>query len=93
MRSVPTNALTSVVNFEYERIRVPLRALRQQRLDYLRRLDARQPLVEALVPIREPLMIEAERLQHGRVEVVDVYWILDDVVREVVGLAVDGPRT
>ena len=34
-------------------------------------------------------MIDAERAQDRRVEIVDVYRIFDDVVAEVVGLAVD----
>ncbi len=33
-------------------------------------------------------MIDAELIEHGRVEVVDFDWILEDVVRVVVGLAV-----
>src|SRR5262249_22333148 len=42
----------------------------------------------------ESLMVESEKLEDCRVEVVDVHRILDDVVREIVGLAVDraGPR-
>jgi len=34
-------------------------------------------------------VVEAEQLEHGRVEVADVHRILDDVVGEVVGLTVD----
>ena len=67
----------------------PLPRLRQQLLDHLRRLDAGQPLVEALVPDAEPLVVEAEQVQHRGVEVADVDRVLDDVVGEVVGLAVD----
>ena len=61
----------------------------------MRRLDARQALVEPLVAIREPAMVEPEKLKHGRVEVADVHGVLDDVVGEFVGLAVDraGPGT
>ena len=52
-------------------------------------LDAGEPLVEALVAVGEPLVVEAEQLQRGRVEVADVNRVLDDVVGKVVGLAVD----
>ena len=64
--------------------------LRDQRLaDRLRRLDAGQPLVEALVVVREPLVVDAQQVQDRRVEVADVERVLDDVVAEVVRLAVD----
>ena len=64
----------------------------QQLLDHLRRLDAGQLLVEPLVAVREPLVVEAQQVQHRGVEVVDVDRVLDDVVGEVVGLAVDRAR-
>src|SRR5688572_4415363 len=62
----------------------------EQILDDPRRLDAGQALVEAEVAHRESLVVEAEYLEHGRVEVADVDGVLDDVVAEVVRLAVDG---
>ena len=62
---------------------------RQQLLDHVGRLDAGQPLVEALVAVGEPLVVEAQQVQHGGVEVADVDGVLDDVVGELVGLAVD----
>ena len=37
-------------------------------------------------------MVESQELQDGGVKVSDVNGILDDVVRELVGLAVDRPR-
>ena len=51
-----------------------------------------KPLVEPLVAVSEPAMVEAQKLQHGGVEVADVHRVLDDVVREFVGLAVDRAR-
>ena len=41
------------------------------------------------MPVREALVVDAEQVEHRRLEVVDVDRILDDVVREVVRLAVD----
>ena len=35
---------------------------------------------------REPVMIEPQQLQDGRMEVAGVHWVLGDVVRELVGL-------
>ena len=40
----------------------------------------------------ELFVVDAELMQDRRVEVVDVNWIADDVVAEVVGLAVGDPR-
>ena len=59
--------------------------------DHPRGLDAGQALVEPLVAEGEPLMVEAQEPEHGGVEVVDVHGVLDDVVGELVGFAVDGP--
>src|SRR5205807_986502 len=46
--------------------------LRQQLLDDPRRLDAGEAHVEALVADGEALVVEAEQVQHGGVEVADV---------------------
>ena len=64
----------------------------QEWLDHVRRLDAGQALVEPLVAISEPAMVEPQKLEHGGVEVADVDGVFDDVVGEVVGLAVDRAR-
>ena len=64
----------------------------QKLFDHVRRLDAGQALVEPLVAVREPAMVEPQELEHGGVEVADVHRVLDDVVGEVVGLAVDRAR-
>ena len=53
---------------------------------------AGQPLVEALVFVGEPFVIDAEQVQHGGVEIVNVDRVFDDVVGEVVGFAVDRAR-
>ena len=52
----------------------------QQLLDHAGRLDAGQALVEPLVAVSEPPMVEPQELQHGGVEVADVHGVLDDVV-------------
>src|ERR1043165_1400811 len=64
-------------------------ASRQQRLDDLGLLHAGELGVEALVAVGQALVVEAELVEDRRVEVADVDGILDDVVAEVVGLAVD----
>ena len=66
--------------------------LGEELLDHVRRLDAGQPLVEPLVAEREALVVEAQQVQHRGVEVADVDRVLDDVVGEIVGLAVDRAR-
>src|SRR5262249_62422266 len=61
----------------------------EQLLHHARRLDAGEALVQPLVAEAEPAVVEAEQVQHAGVEVANVHRILDDVVAEVVGLAVD----
>ena len=56
-----------------------------------RRLDAGEALVETLELVAEPLVIEAELVEQGRGEIADVHRVLDDVVREVIRLAVRQP--
>ena len=51
-------------------------------------LDAGQSHVQPLELERQPLVIDAEAVQDRGVHVVDVDRIFDDVVAEVVGLAV-----
>ena len=63
----------------------------QNSFHHARLLDAGQPLVEPLVLVGEPLVVEAQQVQDGGVEVADVHRVLDDVVAEIVGLAVDRP--
>src|SRR5262249_31087035 len=48
-----------------------------------------QPDIAPAGPISQPLVIESERMQHGRVEIVDVHAICDAVVGDVVRGAVD----
>ena len=52
-------------------------------------LHAGELLVEPQMAVGEPLVIETEQVQDRGMEVADVHWVLDDVVGEVVGLAVD----
>ena len=67
------------------------RRSRDQFFDHAGGLDAGQALVEPLIAEGESLMVETQQPEHGGVEVVDVHGVLDDVVGEIVGFAVDGP--
>ena len=51
-------------------------------------LDVGQPIAAALVLEDEPLVIDAEQIQQRGLEVVHVHAVANDVVAEVVGLAV-----
>jgi len=51
-------------------------------------VDVRQPMVAALIAEGQAAVVDAEQMQHRRVQVVDVDAILGDVVAEVVGRAV-----
>lgn len=55
----------------------------------LHHLHIRQPELPALEPIRELLVLEAEEVEDGGVEVVDGDGVLRDVPGEVVALAMD----
>ena len=50
-----------------------------------------QPEIAAAVAVRQPLVVEAQQVQHGRVQIVDVHAVLDGVVAVVVGGAVVMP--
>ena len=50
-------------------------------------LHAGETLVEALVLVGEAVVPVAEEVEHGGVKVADVERVFDDVVAEVVGLA------
>jgi len=54
-------------------------------------VDVGQSEVAALMTVGHPFMIDAELIQDRRVQVVNVDWVFDDVVTEVVGLSVDSP--
>jgi len=51
--------------------------------------DARQPLIQALELEAELGVVDAHEVEDRGVEVVDVYGVFDDVVAEVVGLAMN----
>ena len=48
-----------------------------------------QAVVAARVAVGEPLVVDAEQVQDRGLQIVDVDGVLDDVVAEVVGAAVD----
>src|SRR6185369_12618358 len=51
-------------------------------------VHVREPVVAALELERQPGVVDAEAMQHGRVEVVNVHCVADDVVAEIVRFAV-----
>ena len=63
--------------------------LSQQLFDDSRWLHPSEPQIEPLILERESLMIDAQQMKRRGMEVSDVNRILDNVVREIVGLAVD----
>ena len=50
-------------------------------------VDVGESIVTPLMPVDRLLVVESELVEHRRVEIVNLDGILDDVVREVVGLA------
>ena len=51
-----------------------------------------QPEVSALVAVREFFVIDSERVQNRGVQVVNMDWLFDDVVTEIVSRTVHGSR-
>src|SRR6266545_7729924 len=58
----------------------------QQLIDY-QSVNVRQPKIAPLEAISQLLVIESEKLQDRRVQVVDVYAVFDSVEAELVGAA------
>ncbi len=48
-----------------------------------------QPIITPLEAVGEACVIETEEMHRGGIEVVDMHGILDDVVAEIIGFAVD----
>ena len=57
----------------------------------MRWFDTGQTLVKTLKRKAQPLMIDPQLVQYGRVQVADGHRILNNVLAEVVGLAVRHP--
>jgi hypothetical protein len=53
------------------------------------RFDTGEASIQAAVVVGKPLVVDTEQVENGRLEISDVHWVLDDVVREIVGLPVD----
>src|SRR5579859_3934251 len=58
---------------------------------HVRRLHARQLLIEALEWIVQLAVIESQQIKDGRVQIADLDWILDDFVSQFVSLAIGEP--
>lgn len=51
-----------------------------------------QPEVSPLVSVGELLVVDAKAMQHGRVQIMNVNRLVDNVVAEIIGFAVDNTR-
>lgn len=72
------------MNVKSERLR-----LGQEGFHDMGLLDAGQLLIEALIFVAKPLMIETEQLQDCSLKIANMNRVFDDVVRKVVGFAMD----
>jgi hypothetical protein len=54
-------------------------------------MDVGEAVVAALEAVGEPGVVEAEQVQRGGVEVVNVNWVFDDVIAEVIRFTDDLP--
>src|SRR5581483_5664273 len=59
---------------------------------HARRFHPGEPLVEALITERKPLVVHAQQVKHCGVEIVDVNGVFDDIVAKLVRLAVNRSR-
>ena len=57
-------------------------------LDDMGFFHASQFLIQPLEGKDEFLMVNTEEVKHGGMKIPDVYWVLDHVIAEIVGLAV-----
>jgi hypothetical protein len=71
---------------------VTARLSRQYLLYHASRQHARQPLIQSLVEIRQPTMIQAHQMEDGGVQIGDVRSVFDGIEAEFVGGA-DGLAT
>src|ERR1051326_5550648 len=60
--------------------------------DHPRRFHARQFLFQALKPVVQLVVIEAEQIEHRRVQVANLNWIFDDFVSHFIGLSMADAR-
>lgn len=51
-----------------------------------------QAKIAALEAVRQSFVVDAQAMQNGGIEIVDVHGIFDDVVAEIVGFAVNDTR-
>ena len=63
----------------------------QQRLHDFGVLDAREALFQALKLMAETVVMDAEKMQYRCMEIAHMNWVFRDVVRKIVGLAVNHP--
>src|SRR5690606_30807832 len=66
----------------------PGAGLRDDLFDHAARLDAGHALIEPLEAEREPLVVDSQEVEDRRAQITDVDGVADDVVAEVVRLAV-----
>lgn len=64
-------------------------ALAQQVEHWAVPFRAREPQIQTLEFDRQTQVVYAEQIENGGVEIVDVHRVADDVVAEIVGLAVN----
>ncbi len=52
-------------------------------------MDVAQPELAAVETVRQLLVVETQQVKNGRMQIVDVHAVLDSVVPELVGGAVN----
>ena len=76
-------------------MRCPFRALKRNRglsedgVHGIYLFNTCQPLIEPLELLGEPAVVDPHALEDGGIDGVEVDWVFDDIVGEVVGGAVD----
>ena len=70
----------------------PSTVSRQDALHGVMLFNPCQSHIEPLEFHAQPSVVDAEAMEDGSVQVMDVYWVGNDVIAEVVGLAMDDAR-
>src|SRR5688572_29522027 len=52
-------------------------------------MDVGQPKIAALESVDQPFMVDTQAVQQSRVQIVNMNGLVDDVVAEVIGIAVN----
>jgi len=51
-------------------------------------MDVREPIVSTLKTVNQSLVVQAQQVQHGRLQIVNMDRVTDDIIAKVIGFAI-----